>query len=483
MGMKRFSVLLLTLTCFAGRTFAQGEPGRFAISQVTFQSPILMAYVDVLNQDGQPPAKLDPDNLSAKIAQRSLKIASVTPFSQSGDGVAYLFLVDVSKSIARRQFSQMRTEVASWIDGLTPSDRMAIFTFGEQERQLVDFTSDKSTLHAALQSVAPTDKLTKLYLALRNAIDIRQRTDADLPSRRVIVILSDGKDEGSGFTAEDVGRVFQQSPIPIYAIGFSTLSSAQKDTYLEALNRVAALSGGLFIEGSSLPQAYQAVREAIRRVFLVRMECPGCQLVSQSQPLAVTYTTGTTSRTDRLAVSLSVPAQAQAKEEPLWKQILGRISWKIALSVVLAVGVVIVIPIVVIKVKKPQPKPIMPTTPAISAQQPVVIASVVTPPAAGRKVELTVLSGNERGRVDKMNLSPRIVVGRDKKCDVSYPDDPEMSSKHFELSQMGDHVEVQDLGSTNGTLLNGAQLVTQQRIEDGDWIRAGLTDVRINFGA
>jgi pSer/pThr/pTyr-binding forkhead associated (FHA) protein len=48
---------------------------------------------------------------------------------------------------------------------------------------------------------------------------------------------------------------------------------------------------------------------------------------------------------------------------------------------------------------------------------------------------------------------------------------------------MGDHVEVQDLGSTNGTLLNGAQLLTQQRIEDGDWIRAGLTEVRINFGA
>jgi pSer/pThr/pTyr-binding forkhead associated (FHA) protein len=137
----------------------------------------------------------------------------------------------------------------------------------------------------------------------------------------------------------------------------------------------------------------------------------------------------------------------------------------------------------VIKIKKPPPTSIASTNLAIPAQPPVVVAPVVTPSAAGRKIELTVLSGNARGRVDKVNLSPRIVVGRDKQCDVSYPDDSEMSSKHFELSQVGDQVEAQDLGSTNGTLLNGAQLLTQQRIEDGDWIRAGLTEVRINFGA
>jgi VWFA-related protein len=482
MGIRHFSALLLALSSFAGRALAQGEPGRFAISPVTYQSPVLMAYVDVLNQDGQPPTKLNPADLSATIAQRSLKIASVTPFSQSGNGVAYLFLVDVSKSIARTAFNQMRTAVDSWIDGLTPGDRMAISTFGEQERQLVDFTSDKNALHAALQRAAPTDKLTKLYLALQNASNIRQRTDADLPSRRVIVILSDGKDEGSGYTADDVGRIFQQSPIPIYAIGFSTLPSPQKNTYLEALNRVAALSGGLFIEGSSLPQDYQAVRAAIRRVFLVRLECPACQLSSQSQPLAMTYTTGTASRMDRLAVSLSVPAQAQANEEPWWRQILSHITWKIGLSLALGTGVVIAIPVVVVvkRKEKPPPTPITPTTPTVPPKPGVI---VITPPAAGRNIELTVLSGDERGRANQVNLSSNIVVGRDKKCDVSYPNDLEMSAKHFELSLAGDHVEVQDLGSTNGTLLNGAQLVTKQRIEDGDWIRAGLTEVRINFGA
>jgi VWFA-related protein len=478
--MKRCCALLLALCVTAAFGHAQGEPGRFSVSQVTYQSPALIAYVDVLNQDGQPPATLTPAELTAHIAQRNLKVASVTPFSRSGEGVAYLFLVDISKSLGRAQFDQMRTEIDAWINGLTPNDRMAIFTFGDQDKQLVDFTSDRNALTTALNRLAPTDKLTRLYLALRNAIDVRQRGDAGLPSRRVIVILSDGKDEGSGFTADDVGRMFQQSPIPIYAIGYSRLPDAEKSTYLEALNRVAALSGGLYLDGASLPEAYQAMHEAIRRVFLVKLECQGCQLSSQSQPLEMTYASGGTSRTDRLAVSVSVPADAPV-EEPLWKQLLARISWKLALSIAIGVGVVITVPVViVVSGKKHQEHPVTPPT---TPPPPVVITPIVTPPATGRGVELTVLSGNERGHTDRVKLTSKITVGRDSKCDVSYPDDDEMSARHFQLIDAGDHVEVEDLGSTNGTLLNGAQLVTQQRIEDGDWVRAGRTEVRITFGA
>ena len=159
---------------------------------------------------------------------------------------------------------------------------------------------------------------------------------------------------------------------------------------------------------------------------------------------------------------------------------MDHVSWKVALSAAVVVVVVITIPIIVITKGKKEPE--KPITPPTLPDQPVVVIPVVAVPP-GRRVELTVVSGNERGRVDKASLSPKVVVGRDRKCDVSYPDDSEMSARHFELSSAGEFVEVQDLGSTNGTLLNGARLVTQQRIEDGDWIRAGLTEIRITFGA
>lgn len=476
MGMKHLCCLLIGLFCFAEYALPQGEPGRFAISQITYQPPHLMAYVDVLDQNGQAPAQLVPADFSARMDQQELKVTSVTSFDKSGEGVAYVFLVDISKSIQRDQFNEMRTEVDSWIDGLAAIDRMAIFTFGDQEKELVDFTSDKTSLKAALQSVVPTDNQTKLYLALKNSLDLWQRTDAGLPSRRVVVILSDGKDEGSGFTSDDVGRMVQQSPMPIYAIGFSRLPLPERITYLQALNRIAGLSGGLYLSGSSLAEAYTEIRQAIRRVFIVQLTCPGCQVSMQSQPLEMTLKTGSTSRADRLAVSLSL--QPAPKEQSLWNWIKDHVSLKITIAAAFGLGIVIVVPIAVKSGKKKEVEPVKP----VPLPEPMVpLVAVVTP--AGRKIQLTVVAGNERGRVDNLNLATRAIVGRDKSCDVSYPDDTEMSAKHFELILAGEYVEAQDLGSTNGTLLNGSRLVTQQRIEDGDWMRAGRTEVRISFGA
>jgi len=324
-----------------------------------------------------------------------------------------------------------------------------------------------------LKNVMPTDQQTKLYLALRDAINLRQRTDAGLSNRRVIVILSDGKDEGSGFTADDVRALVQQSPMPIYAIGSSRLPAKERDEYLEALNRLAILSGGLYVESGPLSATYNEIRQAIRRVFVVRLTCDACQVNSQSQPLEMTLTTGSVARTAQLAVNLVVPPQPTAAAEPWWKQV---ISWKIAIPLVLLLGIVLVV-VVIHNLRKPPPVP-PPTEPIPT---PAVQPAKVSQP--GRRIQLTVVTGKDHGRTDNVNLSGKTVIGRDAGCDVSYPNDSEMSAKHCELILAGEHVEVLDLGTTNGTLLNGARLVTQQRLEDGDLIRAGRTEIRINFGS
>jgi len=481
MGMKPRVLLLVWLLSCASLLFAADEPGRFAVSQAAFQAPVLTTYLDVLNQDGRPPAELSASELSANVSGRPLKVISVTPFDASGEGVAYIFLVDVSKSIQRTQFEEMRAAIDDWIDVLNAPDRMTIYTFGEQDRLIIDFTSDKASLKAALRSLAPTDLQTKLYQALQHAISLDQRTDAGLPNRRVIVILSDGKDEGSGLNTDDVRALVQQSPMPIYAIGSSQLRMPEKTQYLEELHRIATLSGGLYLENKSLPAAYGQMKEAIRRVFVARLGCDGCSVTTQTLPLEMTLKTGNTARTDRLPVRLLVPATVVAPtDEPWWKDLVEKITWKIALSIVLVLGValVVVIRVVITIGKKPEPVPPPPPVPI-----PAIAVTPIIAVEAGRKLQLTVVSGNERGRVDKISLSGKKVVGRDKQCDIAYPNDSEMSARHYELIPAGQHVEISDLGSTNGTLLNGARLQTQQRVEDGDLVRAGRTEVRISIGA
>ena len=70
-------------------------------------------------------------------------------------------------------------------------------------------------------------------------------------------------------------------------------------------------------------------------------------------------------------------------------------------------------------------------------------------------------------------------MGRD--CDGLLLRDPQVSRAHFVLDVEGESVTVTDLGSTNGTRLNGVPLTDPARVEPGDTIVAGGTTVRVSL--
>lgn len=51
-------------------------------------------------------------------------------------------------------------------------------------------------------------------------------------------------------------------------------------------------------------------------------------------------------------------------------------------------------------------------------------------------------------------LKPKLVLGRHGSCDIALPD-PKVSARHCELEFIGGHWQVRDLGSRNGTLVDG----------------------------
>ena len=68
-----------------------------------------------------------------------MKLVSLTPFEKTGEGVAYVFVVDTSESIAPARFDSIRDAIASWVRGAGSKDRVALIGFSEQVRVLADF--------------------------------------------------------------------------------------------------------------------------------------------------------------------------------------------------------------------------------------------------------------------------------------------------------------------------------------------------------
>jgi hypothetical protein len=65
-----------------------------------------------------------------------------------------------------------------------------------------------------------------------------------------------------------------------------------------------------------------------------------------------------------------------------------------------------------------------------------------------------------------------ITLGRGDSADIRM-EDPFASSRHARIERQGDVLVIEDLGSTNGTYLNGEQLTGPQPLHPGDRIRIG----------
>lgn len=74
--------------------------------------------------------------------------------------------------------------------------------------------------------------------------------------------------------------------------------------------------------------------------------------------------------------------------------------------------------------------------------------------------------------------SAAITVGRGPQNDVALDGDDYASAKHARIEPRRDGVWVEDVGSTNGTYLNGIKLTRARKLTPGDVVRVGETELR-----
>jgi hypothetical protein len=91
------------------------------------------------------------------------------------------------------------------------------------------------------------------------------------------------------------------------------------------------------------------------------------------------------------------------------------------------------------------------------------------------RLEVIAALGYEPGTV--FDLCGGATLGRGDHADIRV-DDPFASSAHARIFARGDFMNVEDMGSTNGTYLNGRQLRGPERLKVADVIRIGDSEYR-----
>ena len=86
---------------------------------------------------------------------------------------------------------------------------------------------------------------------------------------------------------------------------------------------------------------------------------------------------------------------------------------------------------------------------------------------------LVLQRGSEAGRRWPLDRTRPLTIGRSEECDIVLPD-RQVSRYHARISWAGDHFQVEDLGSKNGTHVNGQELTGPMPLHDGDELQIAL---------
>jgi pSer/pThr/pTyr-binding forkhead associated (FHA) protein len=95
------------------------------------------------------------------------------------------------------------------------------------------------------------------------------------------------------------------------------------------------------------------------------------------------------------------------------------------------------------------------------------------------KAQLSVVSSPTLPTGRRLTIVEATTVGRSPDCALLLDHDDYVSSRHALLTPADGGVWVEDLGSTNGTFVNGAQVTTTRQLQPGDQIQIGETQLRV----
>jgi Ca-activated chloride channel family protein len=216
-------------------------------------------YASVLDRRGRPVQGLEARDFSVSedgVRQEIARFERVTDLP-----IHAAVVLDVSASMESSLGQATDAALGFLESSVRPRDRAALITFNDRPHLAVKFTKDVDALAGGLAGLK-AERGTALY----DTIIFSLFYFNGVKGQRAIVLLSDGKDEGSRFGYEDALDSARRAGVAIYPIGLGEELEKKK------LEKLAEETGGraFFLKDvSELTGIYAAIQEELRSKYLI----------------------------------------------------------------------------------------------------------------------------------------------------------------------------------------------------------------------
>jgi len=167
----------------------------------------------------------------------------ITFFSDDDAPVSVGVLFDVSGSMSGDKVKRARDALAHFIQTSHDRDEYFLIAFNSRAQLLMDRTRDGNAVLDKLTFVQ-TKNNTALYDACYLGVERVQR---GTHAKRALLLISDGQDNNSRYTFNELRRVLKESDVVLYAVGIlggSDVGSALGMEGQGILDELAGVSGG-----------------------------------------------------------------------------------------------------------------------------------------------------------------------------------------------------------------------------------------------
>jgi Ca-activated chloride channel family protein len=224
--------------------------------------------------------------------------ASVTGFRTESELPLRLgLIIDTSESVARR-FKFEQAAASDFVQKVLTDKEDRAFVVGVSNSVLLvqDFTSDNSKISDAIAAIAPAGG-TALWDAVSFAADKLSSTSEAGPVAKVLVVISDGRDNSSRSTLKEAINAAEHKDVTIYTVSTNDIryvSTAFLDSIIlgnRALKSLADHTGGsAFVPGSigNLTHSLDDLQEFIRSRYALSYKPALLKHNDQYRPISIT---------------------------------------------------------------------------------------------------------------------------------------------------------------------------------------------------
>jgi hypothetical protein len=384
------------------------------------------------------------------------KILKVETLDAAGEGASVVLVVQASGAMAPVA-AEVGQAASGFIASLGAKDAAGCVSYGDSAEVVAPLSFDKTDVARKCGAISFTAKSFLLYDGLLRAIAAfpPDGQASPFPGARAIVLVSDGRDNGSAVDIEAVVAAARKRGIPIHAIGHSEVEQES----LAQLAQIAFRTSGTYRPApapTDLVGALATVRDLVHFEYLVEWKTELPHDGKDHRVEIALQVDGNTSLQG--AVTVRTPRFVD------WLRI-------VAFAALALVAVTASTAIYHFVRKRPDALRRCPL--CHKKQKPEWDACPYCLQEAG--AQLSIQKGLDKGkRFPLVGKSVSLGSGPDNVIRLA---DGAVSGKHAGLSIEAGRFEIVDLGSRNGVLVNGRK-TPRRLLEDGDVVTLGVTELK-----